>query len=297
MNTNEFISVKELSQLSGFSRTTIWKLLKQGVLKETDNQDVKMSSRRKYLPKKESLEILEGRKTRDKIITSVEADDNAVKYTITEEDKKLVDLWNVLVKHCKFGKSESVKSDDYPKLKENVKLILRLKTRDYIIQQINSYFECCDKRLHINKDSEYSYKNINSFLRKLYKDCKSKEPHWWNKVQNKVESLDPHPKLTVALAKRYATQYYPKLRLPLKNPSREYEIFKTAGDFFKSVYLELRQKNPMITKWTNHTDKMLDYVIEVMWEFYGEDADYSLLSTPKFWYNRYKEYMINNVGV
>jgi len=124
-----------------------------------------------------------------------------------------------------------------------IKQIKKFRPLSYILEELDSYFQCCRKKAHFQDGKDFSYSTLSRFLQRMYEDLENRRPHWWNRVQKKILIKDKHPRLTQLFANIYAQQFLDTTSLPLVNPSEEYRCFKTAVDYFISIWKDARRSS------------------------------------------------------
>ena len=291
------VKLGELAKKSSLSESTISKLVKDNILIPVQEEELTPCIKRKLFDLDSCMAILERRKLESKLKRVINMDSKIKNNTIGSEDRETVDFWNKLCKELSYTRGKKCNFKDYPSIKDRTNLILRFKNTKYIVTQMESYFDCCKARLHINNNGDYSYTTLLAFLKRIYNDLCKDEPHWWNKVQNKVLVDDTHPKLTQKLANKYAQIFLAKWVYRMDNPSEDYKIFKEAGDKFKIAFKELHNKNALLKQMPDNVEILINLVFETLWTFYGEqDAKHTQLANSFFW-KKYKDYASEEIGI
>jgi len=277
---SDLIGRKEVAKLFNVKYPTVQRLEQRGLIHPKYVGNYKDGRKKRKYDKNEVIKAAK----KYKVIRNMNNKIKQQPYIIKNSDyKKVINLWNSNCKQQPELRSKKVNSKDNPTLIKQLRGLQRISNLDYIKEQIQSYFDCCQKKKHLRDGNNFAYLSLTSFLKRIYTDLKNKNHHWWNKVQDKVEIEDKHPNLTRKFAYRYAQEFTDYVSIELKNPSKEYSIFKIAGDYFKKLFDDTK-KCPMFMSLSKQ--ERFDFVFNAVFSCArnkGNWVEMKLFASKYFW--------------
>ena len=156
---------------------------------------------------------------------------------VSDKEWDIVDAWNdstYIKNHIEESRNNEIVENQ---AEDNIKVIrqaLKIITESIIYDKMYIYFKTCKKGEHIWDGRNHGYANLIGFLNALLRAEKSGKKLWWDD-EKPIPLDDDNPELTTEIADSFALYFLGRKRFYLKNPSKEYECFRTAASWIKKI--------------------------------------------------------------